>query len=821
MGKTEPAGWVGRGINRQEDDGLVSGLGQFADDFQLPGSLHCAILRSPHPHARIVRVDLSRAREMPGVAVAVSGADVREHWEPIPPTFNFPGLTVPQVYGLAVDKAVYEGEPVAAVAATDRYLAEDALEAIDVVYEVLDPIDIDEAAVDWANDTAESSALVYEDWPDNVQLRYAFAAGDVETAFAEADTVVNARIAVHRYSPMPLETRAVLAHFDPRAERLTVRLATQVPHQMRALYSKIFRLPETSVRVLTGDVGGGYGSKVQVDIDIIPILLSKLAERPVKWAETREEWMLSGPAGSRSYVHYGELALKADGSLLGLRDRLLVDCGCDSLVRAAGAGGAIVAATYGPGPYKIDAYDVKALGLLTTKSPYGAYRGLGKDIANQLIERLMDKGAAALGLDPTDLRRRNLATEFPHQVISGPLIEDGTFVECLDAVCDKMGLEKLRAEQEQARAEGRLQGVGIVSSLEPSGAAIPMSIFTGFESSTVQLHADGTVTVKSGIQPIGQGIQTAYAQVVADCLGVRPDEVRVRWGDTDAVPFGLGSYASRGAIFGASAAHKAAMEVRRKMAIAAGVLLEASPDDIEFADSMARVKGTPGAEMSIAALAWATYFEPGAPALLHGVSEPSLEATAVYTSPAVSWTPDELGRLRLYPAHSSGAIGCLVEVDVDTGEVEIKKVWAVHNSGRIINPAIVENQVIGSGVQAIGGTMLEQIVYDADGKLLTRTLGDYQLPTIATIPDFDVSHIETPSESGLLGAKGVGEGLHIGLGAAILSAVEDALRPLGVEVLETPLTPPRILELLEDAAQGGADVEHRGGSSPGVKARSR
>ena len=362
-----------------------------------------------------------------------------------------------------------------------------------------------------------------------------------------------------------------------------------------------------------------------------------------------------------------------------------------------------------------------------------------------------------------------------------------------------MDLPALRREQEQARAAGRWLGIGLVSTMEPSAGAIPMSIFSGFESATVRLHPDGTATALTGLQPIGQGVQTSYAQVVADCLGLTPADVRVRWGDTDAVPYGLGAFASRGATFGVAAAHQAATEVRRKLLLAASVAMEVSPEDLHLQDGQVAVRGAPETAMKIADIAQATYFQPGPYAMLPGEPDPSLEASTVYTNPEVSWIPDEHGRLRIYPTHASGAMGCLVEVDVETGQVLVPKVWYVHDAGRIINPGIAENQLIGSSVQAFGGTMLEQVDYDANGRLLTRTLGDYQLPNIASVPDVDIVHLETPSPITPLGTKGLGEGGHIGIGAVVLSAVEDALRPLGVEVLETPLTPARVLRLIDQA----------------------
>lgn len=805
---TAAPSWVGRRIPRQEDLRLVTGTGRFADDVVPSGTLHCAVLRSPHPHARIVGIDADAARRMPGVSAVVTGAEAREHWGPLPPNFTLPGVLAPQVYALAVDKVVYEGEPVAAVAAQDRYAAEDACEAITVDYQVLPPVlGVDEHSIDWSAEATVRSPRIYDDWPDDVQLRYDVAYGDTDRAFRDADHVVSARVEVHRYGAVPLEPRAVVADFDPGERTLTVRLATQVPHQMKSTYARIFGLPETGVRVLTGDVGGGYGAKGQADADVIPALLSILTGRPVKWTETREEWMVAGPTGSRSYVHDAELALRADGTVLGLRDRLHADVGCDGVVRAIGLAALIVGATYVPGPYCIDNYDIRTRGIVTNKSPYGAYRGYGKDIANQLIERLMDRAAHTMGIDPVEIRRRNLIAEFPHEICTGPIIESGSFVECLAEVQERMDLAGLRREQAAAREQDRWLGIGVVSTMEPSAGAIPMSIFSGFESATVRLHPDGTVTALTGLQPIGQGVQTSYAQVVADAVGVTPDQVRMRWGDTDSVPYGLGSFASRGATFGVAAAHGAATEVRRKLLLAASVAMEVGPDDLELGDGQVAVRGAPETAVPIADIARATYFEPGPYAMLSGEAEPSLEASTVYTNPEVSWTPDEHGRLRIYPTHASGAMGCLLEVDPETGQVAVHKIWYVHDAGRIINPGIAENQLVGSSVQAFGGTMFEQVDYDEAGRLLTRTLGDYQLPTAASVPDIEIIHLETPSPITPLGTKGLGEGGHIGIGALLLQAVEDALRPLGAELLDTPLTPMRVLRAIERARRAGHDPD--------------
>lgn len=791
---TKTESWIGKSVKRQEDPRLVTGTGLFADDEQHPDLLHCAILRSPHPHARIVAIDASRARAIPGVEVVVTGREALEYWNPIGETFEVPGMRLPTVYGMAVDKVVFEGEPVVALAAVDRYLAEDALEEIDVTYEVLEPV---MNAV--RPGEPGSGEPIHEGWPDNVQLPFAFSHGDPDGAFEAADVVVSERVSVHRYSAVPLEPRAVVANFDSASRALTVRASTQVPHQSRTQYARIFNLPESSVTVYAHDVGGGFGSKLTVEGDVVPVLLSVVSGRPVKWAETREEWLLSAPTGSRDYVHDGELALSADGTILGLRDRLVCDFGCDAFIRTSGSAALLVGGAYAPGPYRIENYDFDGVGMVTNKSSYGAYRGYGKDVANQLIERLIDRAADELGIDPFELRRRNLVDEFPHQLVTGPVIENGSFRACLDMLEEEMDVEALRAERDAARRQGRYLGIGAISVLEPSGGAFPASLFTGFETASVRLHADGTATALTGMQPIGQGVQTTYAQVVADAVGITPDDVEVVWGDTKAIPHGQGSWASRGASYGVSAAHQAGLEVRRKLLKVAAQLLEAEPEELDVRDGEIWVTAEPDRRKTVAEVADAAYYSIGPYLLLPDEPVPMLEASAVATNPEVSWTPDELGRVKLYPTHGSGAIGCLVEVDPEIGRVDVRHVWVVGDAGRLINPAVVDGQIRGSAVQAFGGTMFEQMAYGEDGRLLTKTLTDYQLPNHGSVPDIDVFHIETPSPITPLGTKGVGEGAHIGLGAALLAATEDALRPFGTKVLSTPLTPQRVRQLIEES----------------------
>jgi carbon-monoxide dehydrogenase large subunit len=792
--------WVGTSVPRKEDRPLVGGHGLFADDATAPGMLHCAILRSPHAHARITSVDCSAARSRPGVVAALSGAEALEYWGPIPPTLQLPGLKLPTCYGLAVDHVVYQGEPVAVVVAESRYQAEDALEAIEVEYEPLPVVtDVESAVGGQHAPFGAPPPLVYEQWGDNVQLKYEFQYGAVDEAMASAHVVVRDRIGTHRYGAMPLEPRVVLAEFDRESRRLVARLSTQMPHQARALIAEVFSLPESNVRILTGNVGGGFGSKLSIAGEVIPILMAIVTGRPVKWAETRGEWMVGAAAGSRGYVHDMEVALDSDGRLLAVRDRFTADVGCDSAVRGIGLGAVVVGALYVPGPYRVPAFAVEATSVVTNKTPYDAYRGYGKDLANMPMERMMDRAAEALGLDRVEIRRRNLVDQFPYEMASGPIIENGSFHECLKVLTDVMDLPALAVRQKAARAEGRYLGIGLVSRLEPSAGAIPMSIVSGVETATVRLHPDGTVMALSGIQPIGQSVETTYAQVVADQLGVSPADVRMVFGDTDAVPFGMGSYASRGATFGVTAVYEAAKEVRRKLLKVAANLLEADESDVELVDGHFGIRGDADSRRPIRDATQAAYFYPGPYYLLPGEAVPTLEATHVYTNPAVRVTPDEHGRIHIYPTHGSGAEGAVVEVDPETGQVSVERIWLVSDAGRIINPGVVDSQVIGSTVQAFGGAMTERLEYDDDGNMLVRTLGDYSIPTFGSAPVVESHHLETPSPITPLGTKGVGEGGQIGTAPVLMAAIEDALRPFGVKVNTTPLTPERVLAMLQAA----------------------
>lgn len=785
---------IGRAVARREDRRLVAGRGRYADTFGDVHDVHAAAARADRAHARIKRIDTTAAKDMPGVLMVLTGAEARRHWQPISPTMDLLGLKLPRRYPLAVDKVTFHGEPVALVVAESAYQAEDAALAVEVEYEDL-PVNVDPSR---AADVAEDSdALLYPDWRTNVQVDYAFEHGDVEAAFASADLVVDEDIVSHRFGAMPMETRVVRADYDPGDDRLTVRASTQVPHQMRLYLSQVFGIPEPRIQVLADDVGGGFGAKLAVDTEYLPVLAAILLGRPVRYFETRGEWLHAGP-GARDYRTRSRAAFRRDGTLVAMETDVLADMGCDGAERAAGLGMPLNGGNYAPGPYRFDTYRTRVRCVVTNKGPFNAYRGYGKDLANMMMERLLDQAADQLEIDPVAIRQRNLLTAYPHQLCTGPVIENGSLAEALAKLAEVMALPRLREQQAAALAQGRYLGVCLVPYIEPAGATFPGSAFQNYESLTLRIAADGSVHVMTGIQSIGQGIETAYAQVAADLLGCRMADVTVSWGDTTATPFGSGTFSSRGAMFAVGAMVDAAEKLRGRLLAGAAVVLEGDAADIVAANGV--LTHTPsGRTCTFAELAYAAYIQPGAEIVLRAADAPLLEATGTYRQPQVNWQPDELGRAQFYPAHAGGAAGALVEVDPETGRVDVRKIWMVADHGVLLNPLIVRGQITGGVVQQLGGTIYEGLDYDTRGRPLANTLKEYGMPTVWAAPEIELHHLETPSPCTPVGAKGAGEDGCIATSSALMGAVEDALRPLGVKVMSSPLSPARVRAMIEQA----------------------
>ena len=788
--------YIGRSLPRVEDNRLLSGGGRYVDAFNEPGQLHMAIVPSTRAHAILKSIDTRKALQRPGVFAVMTGHEAAKVAKPMAPSIDMAGIKLPKQLPIAVDKTIFYGEPVAAVLAESPEIAEDAIADVVVNYEDLPPaVDMQAAAELKEGDPG----LLYPEWGTNLQTDYPFSFGDVDGLFASAACVVEDRITSQRYGAQPLETRAVLAKYDPREGTLMVRASTQVPHQAKMWLSKVLSISESKIQVIVGDVGGGFGAKLAFDAEYLPAIASKIYGVPVKWIEPREGWIISSTQ-ARDFIARTRAAFDNKGKLLAVDTDVMGDVGCDGAERACGIGMPINGALYVTGAYKVDAMRFRARAVVTNKPPYGAYRGYGKDIANMSMERMMVLAAEKLEMDAIEIRRVNTVDQYPYQLPSGPILETGSNRECLDQLVSAMDLQGLREMQAEARRNGRYVGIGVSSYIEPAGAAFPGTFLQNYKSASVRVNADGSVRAYTGIVSLGQGIETAYSQVVADLIGCRPEDVSVHWGDTNVGPFGSGTYSSRGAMYAVGAFIEASSRIKGRLLHAAGKLLDLPADDLTIKSGIATSRSS-NKTCTLKDIAYAVYYQPGSEILLDGADANSLEAVGDYRHPQVNWKADALGRAQLYPSHPNGAQGALVEVDVNTGQVEILKMWLVSDHGVVLNPMILDGQIKGSLLQQVGGTLYEQNLFDEQGRPLTRTLKDYGMPTIWTAPDLEISHYATKSPATSVGAKGAGEDGSVGTTTVLLAAVEDALKPMGIRVSDSPLTPWNVRRMIEEAAR--------------------
>jgi len=760
MSEADGNGWIGRPLKRREDHRLLTGAGSFVDDLRPPGCAHVALLRSPHAHARIARLDVEAARRAPGVLQVVTGRDTA-HLAPMPVNRMMPDMKVPPHPILADGVVTSTGIPVAAVVAESVYAAHDALDLIEVEYEPLPALPEPEGAL------AAGAPAVFPGVDGNRVLHRALREGDAAAAFAEAAHVVSLRVAQSRVSAVALEPRSVLATFDRFTEELTMWVSCQAPFRIRAEVARLLELPESRVRVIAPDVGGGFGVKTgPYREDVLLAWLARRLARPVKWVATRREDQATTNQ-ARGSVCEGELALDADGRITGLRARIASPLG-SSLMNAA-AGSPWNHARLLPGAYVVPACDIAVSGAVTTTAPVAAYRGAGRPEACFYIERLMDTAARVIGLDPAELRRRNLIPpeRFPFRTVTGQSYDSGDYPQALEralAAADYAGLRKQQAER---RAGGEIVGIGVVSYVEPCAL--------GWESGSIRVERSGRVTAITGSSAHGQGHETTFAQVVADHLGVTPDEVTVLHGDTRSGPEGFGTFGSRSVALGGGALVRGSVEVRDKGRRIAARLLEAAPEDVIGVPGGFQVTGVPAKRVTWKEVATAAYA--GGTALPPG-DTPGLEATMYFQAEAEVW--------------SYGAVVCLVSIARDTGRLTIEKLVWVDDAGTIINPLLAEGQLLGSLAQGLGQALLEAIVYDGDGQLLTSTLMDYAIPRAEDIPALTIEkmHIATPRNP--LGAKGLGEAGCIAIPPALVNAAVDALAPHGVTHVDMPLHPERL-----------------------------
>jgi carbon-monoxide dehydrogenase large subunit len=802
MSITEPAptrnGFVGRAMKRKEDPRLITGRASYTDDVVLPGLLHAAIVRSPEAHAKIVSIDTAAARERPGVHAVLTGNDLKLE-SGLPMAWVPPGVDInaPEHWPLAKDTVKHVGDAVAVVVGDSRYAVVDAAEDVLVEYEPL-PVVVDiEKALE------EGSPLVHEQFGTNKVHEWSLGGGDLEAGFAEADLIVERRVENHRISGAPIEPRAVVA--DYKAGALTMWSSTQVPHFLRLFLALMLGQNEEKIRVIAPEVGGGFGAKLQIYAEE-PLMAacSKATGRPVKWVETRSEHMQVSHHG-RDQIANVRLGVKRDGTITAIHSKITADMGAYLMLLTPSIPslGAFVMS----GCYKIPAVQTDIVGVFTNKVSTDAIRGAGRPEATHMIEVVLDQAADELGMDRLELRRKNFIPkeDFPATTALGIVYDSGDYHGSLDLLLQHFDEAEFKREQEEARKEGRYLGVGFstyteICGLAPSRVTGPsgFGLQTGlWESAMVRVHLSGAVTVYTGTSPHGQGHETGFAQIVADRFGIDPAQVEVIHGDTGTGPQGLGTYGSRSLSVGGEAVVRAVEKVTDKIKKLIAHQLEAAPEDIELQDGRFSVKGSPDKGMSLAEVAGEAYIPENIP---DGM-EPGLEETAFY-DPANFVFP-------------FGAHACVVEVDAETGKIDIKRYLAVDDCGPAINPMLIDGQVHGGIAQAIGQALYERIHYDEDGQLVTGTFVDYALPSAADVPSFELDRTETPSTTTSMGVKGVGEAGTIAASPAVLNAVVDALRPLGVDYIQMPLTPMRVWERIQAAQAGGGGTADPGPSGGG------
>jgi aerobic carbon-monoxide dehydrogenase large subunit len=774
---------LGRARLRKEDARLVTGQTNWTDNILLPGMLHMAFLRSPHAHAKITRVDVSAARGLPGVIAAFSGADFADEQGSLPCAWPVtPDIVVPAHPPMAVDEVRYVGEAVAVVVARDRYEAADAVEAIEADYEPLPPVLDIRTALD------EGSPKVHE--AGNKSFEWTFGNGDIEAAFSGAPVLLERTYRQQRLIPCAMEPRAVVA--ASTGGEVTLWSATQIPHVLRVMLALVTGIPEQDIRVIAPDVGGGFGSKLQVTAEeVLAVLVARKLGRPVKWTESRSEGNMTVHHGRDQWQRI-KVAADSDGRLRGLDVDLLADMGAYLMLVTPGV--PLLGAFMFNAIYKMDAYAFKCTGVFTTKMPTDAYRGAGRPEATFAIERIMDELAAELGMDPLQVRERNWIKheEFPFTTISGLTYDSGNYEAATAKARELFGYDRLRQEQAERAARGdpvRL-GIGISTFTEMCGLAPSRVLGSlsygagGWEHAAIRMLPTGKVEVVTGSSAHGQGHETAWSQIVADQLGVPFDDIRVLHGDTQVAPKGMDTYGSRSLAVGGMALVAACDKVIEKAKVVAAGMIEASPDDLEWTPGRFSVRGDPEKGVTIGEIALATFAAHNLP---EGV-EPSLDSEATYDPENFSFP--------------HGTHLCATEVDTETGMVTIRSYVAVDDVGKVVNPLIVEGQVHGGIAQGIAQALYEEAVYDDAGNLVTTTLADYLVPSAADLPSYVTSRTESPSGN-RLGVKGVGEAGTIASTPAVVNAVVDALRPFGVTDITMPCTPERVWRAIQEAQQSG------------------
>ncbi|KAB2920523.1 MAG: xanthine dehydrogenase family protein molybdopterin-binding subunit [Hyphomicrobiaceae bacterium] len=781
---------IGARIKRTEDPRLLTGRGTYVDDRQARGMLHVAFRRSDHAHARILSIDAAAARAVPGVAAVLTAGDLADDAVPVHAVSRMANYYATPIRALASDKVRFVGEPVVAVVAESRYVAEDACELIEIGYDPL-PVVVDpEAAV------RADAPLLHEEAGTNILVQREFKRGDFEAEMFAAPVRVKGRFRFHRKTPTAMENRSYLAEYDGGRDELVLHSSTQVPGIIRNALSEALGMPGHRLRVIAPEVGGGFGGKASLyPEELVVALAARKLGRPVKWTSDRMEDLTATSHGFDETID-AEMGLDHEGRVMALTADVIGDVGAYSIYPWTCALEPVQVVSFLPGPYRIQNYRGTVRAVATCKAPTGPYRGVGRPISTFVTERLLDMAAHRIGIDPRDIRLKNFIQdhEFPYRIGSGIVWDRSSFTDCLEAACKAVDYDALRRRQAEARAAGRWFGVGIASYAELTGigsrisVAPGMPLNTGTETARIRIDTTGGITAAFGIASHGQGLETTLAQVVADKLGVRVEDVRIIQGDSAAVPNPTGTYASRSTVLASGAATLAARTLRAKVFKAAAHLLDASADDLVAEDGRIYVPHT-NKSTTFKDVARAVYLEMGR---LPGEAREELEAAGTY-DPVLGTT-------------TSASHVAVLDIDPATYAIRLEKFVVAEDCGRLINPLIVDGQVHGGVAQGIGAALYEEVVYDDDGQILTASLVDYVVPAASEIPPMQVVHMQTTSPA-IGGFRGMGEGGTIGAPAAIANAVSDALAPLGIEIDELPVTPERLFRLIQAARSRTGDQE--------------
>lgn len=778
--------YIGARVQRVEDPLFLTGRAKYTGDIQLPGMVHAAFLRSPHPHARIVSIDATAAAALPGVVAVLTAAEMNAATAPFVITLDRPEVKTITRPMFPAEKAVFVGEPIAVVVADSRYIAEDAVDLIEVEWEPLPVVMDPEGAL------APDAPLIHPELGENNFGRIEFANGDVDRIFAEADHVFTRRIHTGRFMAAPLETRGVIADYNPVTEEMTIWGASQLPHFLRTWISGPLGMPETKIRYIADSVGGGFGLKAHPYVeDVIIPALARIVGRPVKWIEDRYEH-LAASMHSKEVICYLEAAVDGDGRFRAFRGRYIGVCGAYQPMEWTSYIDPLAAAALLPSLYDIEAVGYQVDCPFTNRCESGAYRGVGWGPGHTAREAMIDDIAREMKIDPAELRLRNIIPEEPYVSKTGMRYDGGSYRRSMEKVLEMVGYEEFRRRQAELWEQGRYIGIGITPYVEPTAWGSASAKAEGFpleffDAASVTVEPDGTVNVTTGCHNHGQSHLTTLAQVAADALGVKLETVKVTEGDTARDVYGTGTFAGRTAVVAGGAILRAGRDVREKLLQLAAHALEVSADDLELSHGVAQVKGVPQASMTVAEIAHLAYW--GGPRRPPEMDEPALTATRTYDPPET---------------YANGTIAAIVEVDAETGMVDLQRILVCEDCGTMLNPTVVEGQVHGAIAQGIGGALYEDLAYDEEGQFLAGSLMDYLYPSAMEVPPMQVEHIETPSPVTEGGIKGVGEGGTLAAGGAVVNAVADALTPFNVSITKTPLGPCDVLEMIEAAKARGS-----------------